>query len=137
MQSISKYTYFGSEIKSLYPDEIFVFGSNLAGVHGSGAARKARVDFGAVYGKGVGFTGQCYALPTKDENIETMPLDEIKVYVDAFLKEAAIHTDKIFLVTKVGCGLAGYTNDDIAPMFKGAPTNCYFDLEWRDYLETN
>lgn len=130
-----KYSYFGSEIKQLYPDEIFVFGSNLAGVHGSGAARTAMDKFGAVFGKGVGITGDCYAIPTKDKNINTLPLEEIKKYVDEFKEHAVRVPRTIFLVTKIGCGLAGYTDEEIAPMFVGAPKNCWFDLTWRKYLE--
>ena len=138
-----KYNYFSGEFDSLYPDEIFVFGSNEAGIHGSGAARTAREKFGAVYGVGVGITGDCYAIPTKDKNIQTLPPDKIRMYVEDFkeyawrtyaLPRGGFDADKIFLVTKIGCGLAGYKNEDIAPMFRGSPKNCWFDLEWEQYL---
>lgn len=113
---------------------IFVFGSNLAGRHGLGAARYARAHYGAVYGEGNGRTGNAYAIPTKDENIQTLPLYKIKAYVDEFMDYARCHPDLRFFVTKVGCGLAGYRNKDIAPMFKGAPNNCEFDQEWEQYV---
>lgn len=129
-----KYNYFSGEFSSLYPDEIFVFGSNEAGIHGSGAAKVAREKFGAVYGKGVGITGDCYAIPTKDENIQTLPLAKIRMYVEDFKDHAHRVPGTIFLVTKIGCGLAGYKNEDIAPMFRGSPKNCWFDLEWEQYL---
>lgn len=103
---------------------IFVFGSNLAGVHGAGAALEANENFGAEYGVGVGPTGRAYAIPTKDKNIQTMPLDTIASFVAAFLKYAASQPKTEFFVTAIGCGLAGYTPEQIAPMFKDAPMNC-------------
>lgn len=103
---------------------IFVFGSNLAGAHGAGAALEAAQNFGAEYGVGVGATGRAYAIPTKDENIRTMALGDIKPYVDAFLEYARQNPSKEFFVTAIGCGLAGYEPTDIAPMFAGYPMNC-------------
>jgi hypothetical protein len=129
------YNYYDEEnITSLYPGEIFVFGSNLSGIHGAGAARVAMEKFDAVYGQGVGFTGDCYAIPTKDESIRTLPLERIKEYVEEFKKVAESDADLTYVVTKIGCGLAGYKNEEIAPLFKGASSNCWFHSDWREYL---
>lgn len=111
--------------------QIFVFGSNLRGAHGAGAALFAKLNHGAQLGVGEGRTGQAYALPTKDYNIRTLPLEHISRYVDRFLLYASGHPDLHFRVTRVGCGLAGYKDADIAPMFKGAPTNCSLPDGWR------
>lgn len=105
------------EITELKENEIFVFGSNTAGRHGKGAALTAR-KFGAVYGKGVGPMGRTYAIPTKDNKIKTLPLNNIASYVEKFINYAQQHPELVFLVTPIGCGLAGYTPTDIAPMFK-------------------
>lgn len=113
---------------------IFVFGSNLAGRHGKGAALEARLKHGAVYGVGVGRTGNAYAIPTKDLRLNTLELDEIKLYVDQFILYAKAHPELKFYVTRVGCGLAGYKNKDIAPMFVDAPDNCSLDLEWLPFM---
>lgn len=107
-------------IEDLEPNQIFVFGSNLAGKHGKGAAKLAAQKFGAQYGKGEGLHMQSYALPTKNFAIKTLPLDKIKGYVDRFIKVAEINPKLTFLVTEIGCGLAGYTPEDIAPMFEDA-----------------
>jgi hypothetical protein len=103
---------------------IFVFGSNLAGRHGKGAALYARQHRGAQYGQGAGRQGNSYAIPTKDFELETLPLDDVRLYVEAFLVYAQLHPRETFEVTAIGCGLAGYTPDDIAPMFRRAPPNC-------------
>ena len=115
-------------------NQIFVFGSNKAGRHGAGAAKAARKNYGAEYYNGFGMQGQSYAIPTKDFNLQTMELDEIKYYVMIFLRFAISNPDKEFLVTRIGCGLAGYKDKDIAPMFKKAPSNCSFAKEWEPYL---
>jgi hypothetical protein len=115
---------------------IFVFGSNLSGIHGAGAAAHALLAHGAVMGIGRGPTGHSYALPTKDEHIQTLPLSTIELYVKEFLTYARENPIMTFLVTRIGCGLAGYTNDQIAPMFRGAPSNCKFDPEWEPYLSS-
>lgn len=104
-------------ITRLEPNEIFVFGSNLAGRHGRGAARDAHTKFGATYGIGDGPTGRCYAIPTKDEDLRILPLDSIVHYVQQFLRHAKETPEKHFLVTPIGCGLASYTPADIAPLF--------------------
>ena len=110
---------------------VFVFGSNEAGRHGAGAALFARENHGAVYGVGVGRTGDSYAIPTKDKNIKTLPLAVIEKYVSEFIKYAAQHPATVFNVTRIGCGLAGYKDEDIAPMFKDAPSNCNLPKEWK------
>uniref|UniRef100_A0A6C0JU36 Macro domain-containing protein n=1 Tax=viral metagenome TaxID=1070528 RepID=A0A6C0JU36_9ZZZZ len=110
--------------------KLFVFGSNLRGVHGAGAARFAFDNHNAKWGCGIGRTGDCYAIPTKDDNIKTLPLNVIKNYVDEFVLYAKEHPELMFEVTKIGCGLAGYKNKDIAPMFLDAPENCLLDDEW-------
>lgn len=113
---------------------IFVFGSNLAGRHGAGAAKYACTARGAKYGVGIGRTGECYALPTKDHGIRTLHLETIAVYVATFIEYAKANQDCDFQVTRIGCGLAGLNDSDIAPMFKNAPSNCYFDNAWSPYL---
>jgi len=105
-------------IQELRPNEIFVFGSNLGGFHGGGAAKLAKDKFGAVMGVGEGITGNCYALPTKDKNIETLPIGEIHKSVEVLYQYARGNSNTHFLITAVGCGLAGYTAKDIAPMFE-------------------
>jgi hypothetical protein len=115
-------------------DKIFVFGSNLAGRHGKGAALTAREKYGAVYGVGVGRTGMAYAIPTKDENLRTLPLDRIREYVDDFLAYARQNPGLTFHVTAIGTGLAGYTHEDIAPMFENAPKNCELPEVWEGHI---
>ena len=110
---------------------IFVFGSNLAGRHGAGAALCAVKYHGAKYGVGIGRTGNSYALPTKDHNIKTLPLDHIHYNVKEFIEYAKNNPDITFQVTKIGCGLAGYKESDIAPMFLNAPDNCLLPDGWR------
>ncbi len=92
-----------------------MFGSNLQGIHGGGAARIARECFGAIMGQGVGLQGQSYAIPTMQGGVKT-----IKPYVDEFIKFAQIHTEFYFLVTRIGCGIAGFRDEDIAPLFENA-----------------
>ena len=112
--------------------EIFVFGSNLAGRHGAGAARYAMVHHGANYGQGIGLQGDSYAIPTKDEDINTLPLSAIKEYVEDFLAFARRCPALIFNITPIGCGLAGYMRDQIRPMFDDMPDNCRFTASWED-----
>ena len=114
---------------------IFVFGSNLIGVHGAGAAKEARKTFSAELGVGVGMTGQSYAIPTKDKNIRTMPLDQIASYVKYFVQFTKNNPDINFWVTRVGCGLAGYKDSQIAPMFKGCGNNCNMPDQWEEFLK--
>ena len=118
------------------PKRVFVFGSNLAGIHGAGAAKTALEQYGAIWGKGEGFAGNSYAIPTKNGMLNTLPLDEIRKYVSRFLEFAKICPDLTFFVTRIGCGLAGLTDYDIAPMFEDAPSNCELPLGWRGFVET-
>ena len=99
-------------ITQLEPNEVFVFGSNLAGYHAGGAARVACQRFGAVWGQGVGLQGQSYAIPTMQGGVET-----IAPYVDEFIEFAKSHPDMVFLVTPIGCGIAGFTPEELAPLF--------------------
>ena len=110
---------------------VFVFGSNLAGRHGAGAALYARMHHGAIYGRGVGFQGNSYGIPTKSASIHTLPLHIIKGYVEEFIEFAERNTQMQFQVTRIGCGLAGYKDTDIAPLFKDAPSNCHLPEEWK------
>lgn len=116
-------------------NEIFVFGSNLAGIHGAGAARAAMDNYGALYGVGVGFYGQTYAIPTKDFKIETLPIHIIAHHIEIFRYLTNALPNVKFKVTRVGCGLAGYKDEHIAPMFRGCSDNCSFAEEWKPYLE--
>ena len=102
-------------ITELGPNDIFVFGSNLAGAHAGGAARLASQKFGAIWGQGVGLQGNSYAIPTMQGGIET-----IKPYVDEFIEFAKSHPELTFYVTKIGCGIAGFKEEEIAPLFKTA-----------------
>ena len=116
-------------IMELAEDEIFVFGSNLAGMHGGGAAATAHRCFGAVWGKGVGLYGRSYAIPTMQGGVET-----IKPYVDKFIEFAKSHQEQRFLVTKIGCGIAGFRDEQIAPLFAEAIDVKNIILP-RDFLE--
>ena len=104
-----------SWIDDLQENQVFVFGSNLAGMHGGGAARVARLRFGAVMGNGVGMQGRSYAIPTMQGGTET-----IRPYVNDFIAYAKEHPELTFLVTPIGCGIAGFEPEDIAPLFKEA-----------------
>lgn len=112
---------------------IFVFGSNLAGRHGAGAALWARQERGAIYGQGEGPQGDAYAIPTKDAHLRTLPLGVIAVHVGVFLAYASAHPDLTFELTPVGCGLAGYKPAQIGPMFKGAPANVILPASFVPY----
>lgn len=107
--------YTPEKITSLAENEIFVFGSNLAGSHGGGAARLAHNRFGAIWGQGVGLQGQSYAIPTMQGGVET-----IKPYVDEFITFAKENKHLTFLVTRIGCGIAGFRDNEVAPLFKDA-----------------
>lgn len=116
---------------------ILVFGSNLAGIHGAGAAKQAVLKYGAKYGHGVGIRGRSYALPTKNHDIETLPLATIGQYVTIFVKLTQANPEVEFFVTRVGCGLAGYKDKDIAPFFRGCGNNCDMPEDWQPYLQFN
>ena len=118
-------------IDTLEKDEIFVFGSNLAGHHMGGAARVANIKFGAEWGVGVGLTGQSYAIPTMQGGVET-----IRPYVNQFISFAARNPDMKFLVTRIGCGIAGFKDGEIAPLFRKAVpvSNIYLPQKFYDIL---
>jgi hypothetical protein len=118
---------------------IIVFGSNLAGVHGAGAAFDVMMERGFPAGLGVGFDikARAYALPTKDQQIKTLPLDVVKLYIAQFVDFTHILDKRSlaqFKVTRVGCGLAGFSDAQIAPLFKDAASICWFDLQWIPYM---
>ena len=108
---------------------IFVFGSNLAGRHGKGAALHAKKFCGAIYGQGVGLQGNSYAIPTKDEKLQPLPLEDIAEHVCDFITFAFLHPELRFEVTPIGCGLAGYKPDQIGPLFTGVPPNVVIPQE--------
>lgn len=118
---------------------VFVFGSNTGGYHGGGAAHAAYKKHGARWGMGFGHYGDSFAIPTKagdkDKGVgETLPLADINQFVQGFIAYAKSHPELEFQVTRIGCGLAGLKDQDIAPMFKDAPINCLIDSAWSIYL---
>ena len=122
-----------NQITHLEDDEIFVFGSNLEGMHGGGAALLAANKFGAKWGIGVGLTGRCYAIPTMHGGV-----NDIRSYVDDFINYAKKHSSLKFLVTEIGCGIAGFKVEEIAPLFKDAMTvkNIYLPKRFWDVLKS-
>lgn len=125
-----------ARIETLEPNQIFVFGSNLAGRHGAGAARQALEKFGATWGDSRGFTGRSYALPTKDSFLQTLPLEKIAEEIRLFEQVATARCDLVFLVTEIGCGLAGYAPWQIAPLFsKILPANIWLPESFRRIRE--
>lgn len=121
--------YTPERIAELGEDEVFVFGSNLEGMHGGGAARTAYQRFGAVWGEGVGHHGQSYAIPTMHGGVE-----QIRPYVDEFVEYARANTHLRFLVTRIGCGIAGFRDEQIAPLFSEA-LNCSNIILPREFVE--
>lgn len=117
------------------PNSLFVFGSNLAGRHGGGSARYAHDNLGAEWGVYSGVTGQCYAVPTVDSNIMPLPLELVEFYVDKLIEYAWEHNRITFFCTKVGGGIAGFADEQIAPLFSNAPPNFDFPEEWKQYLD--
>lgn len=113
---------------------IFVFGSNEAGHHGSGAAKTARLTYGAIRGIGFGHFGESFAIPTKDYNIHTLPLNKIEYYVFCFLVYAEMNQGMNFLVTRIGCGFAGYKDENIAPLFQRPHYNCIIPIQWKEWM---
>lgn len=112
--------------------DIFVFGSNLAGRHGAGAALDALRKHGAILFQGEGLQGRSYAIPTKDYQIRTLPLEHIRKSVEEFKTFARSRQDLTFYVTPIGCGLAGYKREEIRPMFEDMPGNCRFAETWAE-----
>lgn len=126
--------YTPENITHLEPDDIFVFGSNMQGMHEGGAARTAYRKFGAVWGQGVGMQGQSYAIPTMQGGVET-----IKPYVDDFINLAREWDQNTFYVTRIGCGIAGFTDEEIAPLFDKAYDlyNVRLPKSFADIIERN
>jgi hypothetical protein len=121
------------------PGVVFVFGSNLSGLHGGGAAREAFEHFGAVWGLpgAIGRHGNSYAIPTKDYGIrDSLPLHGVETNIANFIAYAKLHPDTKFFVSRIGCGLAGFRDEQIAPLFVSAPENCSFAKQWKPYLES-
>lgn len=119
--------------------EIFVFGSNTAGIHGAGAAFVAQRQFGARAGKGIGYStkGGCkhsYAIPTKGNRLEVLSIDDIRKYVDDFKMFLTYNPNVKCFVSRVGCGLAGYMDHEIAPLFAGCGDNVIFSEEWAPFV---
>lgn len=112
-------------ITSLKDNEIFVFGSNLQGMHAGGAAKQALDQFGAIYGKGVGRQGKCYAIPTMGS------FQEMHLYTLDFIEYALLRPDLTFLLTPLGTGIAGWSVDEVKPLFKNAPDNVILPEEFK------
>tara|TARA_R110000744_G_C19152865_1_gene539590 strand:- start:390 stop:743 length:354 start_codon:yes stop_codon:yes gene_type:complete len=112
--------------------EVFVFGSNLAGRHGKGAAKDALENHGAIYGQGEGLQGNSYAIPTKDENLKPIALQGIDMHIHFFLRFAKMNPEKRFLLTPIGCGLAGNSKREIWAILQdyGVPSNVYLTSTW-------
>lgn len=113
---------------------IFVFGSNLAGRHGKGAAKVAKAQFGAQPGLGVGLCEHSYAIATKDAGLRVLALDRIALQIETFCQFVSANPQLKFWISRVGCGLAGYEDKEIAPLFRPALSNCSYSVEWREYL---
>lgn len=111
---------------------IFVFGSNLAGKHGKGAALEARLKYGAIYGQGEGLQGQSYAIPTKDERLKPRSLVQIADSIEQFKTFAREHPELQFQITPIGTGLAGYKREEILPFLLDMPENCILSKEWKE-----
>jgi hypothetical protein len=140
---MAKFTIQDNSITTLKPHEIFVFGSNLSGAHGKGAAKYALQKFGAIYGRGIGFVGgQSYGIPTVKQKINgylsgKCNIDDICYYINkVFYFDVLANQQLNFLVTKVGCGLAGYSDAQIAPLFSNFLQfdNVEFPVEWEQFL---
>jgi len=114
--------------------KIFVFGANRAGRHGKGAALFAKTYRGAVVGQGEGLQGHSYGIPTKDENVRTLSLNEIEKHVNTFIEFAINNPSLQFQLTPIGCGLAGYTPEQIAPFFRNVPKNVELPVEFLNVL---
>lgn len=114
--------------------KIFVFGSNLAGYHGAGSARAAVENHGAVMGQGWGLQGNSFAIPTKNKALKTLPIREVEVHCRMFLIFACAAPGMEFDIVAIGCGLAGFKPEEIAPFFKEAPINCNLPKEFLEVL---
>ena len=124
-----------SIVKNLDEHTVFVFGSNMAGQHADGAARTALEHFGAIKDVGRGWSGQSYAIPTMNEHLQQMPLSQIQHYIDDFKIYTKNHPKMTYFLTSIGCGIAGYKVEEIAPMFKGISHNVIFPASFRPFVE--
>lgn len=115
---------------------VLVFGSNDAGIHGAGAAKTAYEKHGARWGFSYGHMGDSFAIPTKDADIRSLPIERVQAYIGGFIAYAKGHPKVKFKVTRIGCGLAGFRDDVIAPLFADAPSNCTFDEAWKPIFES-
>ena len=122
-------------ITQLPENQVFVFGSNLAGLHRGGAARTAKDFFGALQGVGRGWSGQSFAIPTLNEHFQPMPLSQIQHYIDDFKIYTQNHPKFTYFVTSVGCGGAGYRPNDIAPFFRGISDNVILPISFKTFIE--
>lgn len=113
---------------------IYVFGTNTLGFHNRGISLIAYSKYGAQWGKCFGHYGDSFAIPVVDRDIQPLPLETIENFIKGFIAYAETHPKRNFLVTRIGCGIAGYTNKDIAPLFASSPLNCIFDEEWKSWL---
>jgi hypothetical protein len=118
-------------ITSLEPNQVFVFGSNLGGRHMAGAAFQAKHQFGAEDGIGEGLTGQCYAFPTLDANLQKRTDEQLGWSVKEFYRVARENPSRQFLLTKVGCGIAGYDEGYMRSLFADHPTNVVPPDDWK------
>lgn len=135
LEKVGSYDFYNDDDLFSVPEGmIFVFGSNRAGRHGKGAAFTAMCQYGAINGVGEGIQGEAYGIPTKSVTIQSLPLSEIQKGVERFKAFTLANPKLQFFVTAIGCGLAGYSAKDIAPMFRGA-INCWFPASWRFYIE--
>ena len=117
------------------PDSVFVFGSNLNGAHVGGAARVAAEQFGASEGVATGAWGFSYAIPTLDRRFRPLPLETIKEFIVDFVADATKDLTTEYFITRIGCGIAGFKDSQIAPLFNGAPDNCNFPDNWEAFLK--
>lgn len=117
-------------ITELKPNEIFVFGSNLDGFHDGGAARVALEKFGAIYGSGDGMQGQTYAIPTLSRQMKPLSIRYMQTYTRKFIETAKEHPKLTFYLTKIGCGIAGFSEDEIKPLFTDTPKNIVKPKGW-------
>lgn len=124
-------------IVALFRKVIFVFGSNLAGRHGKGAAHIAKMYYGAIQGQGEGLQGNSYGIATKDEHLRPRNLYAIKKSVETFVRFAEDNPQMQFKVCPIGTGLAGFTHEDIAPMFALVPSNCVLPSKWKNILSSS
>lgn len=131
-----KYKYHHIESIPVFPsDYIFVFGSNLAGLHSIETPLVAKCLFGAEFGVGIGITGRSYAIPIKDRFIRFLTTKEIKKYVDMFKAYTHEHPELKFWITDLGVEKRGYKHWEIAPLFIGSNNNCCFPEQWKRYLK--